>query len=105
VEGGVKVRNDKIEGPYVIAADLQMAGMITVGATVQSGVTLELTGTISGDVNVQRGARAIIHGTVTGIVRNDGYVDVNGKIGGLIDLSPEARSVIAPGAFVNGVRR
>jgi hypothetical protein len=98
-------RDDKIEGPYLITSDLRMGGMITVGATVRSGVTLELTGMIIGDLHVQRGAKAIIHGTVDGIVRNEGYVDVDGNIGGLIDLSPEARSVVAPGTLVKGVRR
>jgi cytoskeletal protein CcmA (bactofilin family) len=96
-------RNDKIEGPFLIEENLLFRGMITVGATVRSGVMLDLRGTITGDLDVERGARAIINGTVNGTVRNHGgCVELFGTVDAVVDLSPEAQTVVKPGALIKG---
>ena len=96
-------RSDKIEGPVLIEEDLLFRGMITVGATVRSGKMLDLRGMITGDLDVEHGAQAIIHGTVNGAVRNHGgYVELFGTVDEVIDLSPEAQTVVASGALIKG---
>lgn len=99
-------RNDQIEGPFFIENDLLFRGMITKGATVRSGVTLDLKGMIAGDLDVEHGARALIYGMVPGTVRNHGgYVQVFGVVGATVDLSPEARTIIEPKAVISGLNR
>src|SRR5580700_2342073 len=94
-------RNDKIEGPFFIEENLLCRGMITAGATVRAGVVLDLRGMITGNLDVERGARAIIHGTVDGTVRNHGgYVEIFGTVDRVVDLSPEAQTVVKPGALI-----
>jgi predicted acyltransferase (DUF342 family) len=96
-------RNDKIEGPFVIEENLLFRGMITAGATVRAGAVLDLRGMITGNLDVERGARAIIHGTVDGTVRNHGgHVEIFGTVDEVVDLSPEAQTVVKTGALIKG---
>jgi cytoskeletal protein CcmA (bactofilin family) len=91
----------KIEGPFSIEEDLTLHGMITAGATVQSGVVLHLHGTITGDLTVERGGQAIIHGTVNGTVfNNGGDVSILGTVDDVADLSTESRTLIDSGALI-----
>ena len=96
-------RNDKIEGPFLVEENLLFRGMVTEGATVRSGVMLDLRGMITGDLDVDSGAQAIIHGTVNGTVRNHGgYVQIFGTVDAVVDLSPDAQTVVEPGALIKG---
>lgn len=94
---------DKIEGPFSVEEDLLFGGMITVGATVRAGKLLDLVGMITGDLDVERGARAIIRGMVNGTVRNHGgYVEISGAVDEVVDLSPEAETIVKHGAQIKG---
>ncbi len=93
--------HNKIEGPYAIAEDLAVYGLITAGATLCSGVKLILHGTIAGNLIIEPGARAIVHGTVAGCICNDGgRAEIFGFVDAVEDLSPDAVTVIDPAAHV-----
>ncbi len=94
-------RNDKVEGPFRVDADLEFAGMVVGTLIVASKISLRLTGTAD-DLVVESGARAIVHGTVNGTILNEGgYVEVHGKVG---SIDPAANIRIFPGAMIGEVR-
>jgi hypothetical protein len=101
MRGRMKAVHDKIDGPYAITENLALYGTIAGTAMLCSGVRLVLHGTIAGDLIIERGARAFIYGTVTGRVCNDGgRVEIFGMADAVENRSPDATTIIDPGAHV-----
>jgi hypothetical protein len=102
----VREITDKIEGPFVFVEDTALHGMITVGATVPSGITVKVHGMITGDLIVEPDGKAIVHGTVNGAVRNrGGSVIIYGMVDDCSDEHPGAQTVIMPNAVVKAAGR
>jgi cytoskeletal protein CcmA (bactofilin family) len=91
----------KFDGPFTVANDLRLRGMIAGDATVASGVTLELHGMVTGDLFVEDGATVFIRGTVSGSVTNRGRVEVKGRIGGSLHDVDSGQSVVDPDAQIH----
>jgi hypothetical protein len=92
------VRSTKVPGPFRIAEDLRLYGVIAGDAHVASGAVLELYGVVAGDLILDANGQATIFDVVAGGVANRGRVDVRGVIvrafthlnGGTSSIAPEA---------------
>lgn len=101
----VESESGRIRGPYTVARDLSLTGMITGDATVAAGATFELRGMVTGNLTISEGASATIRGTVSGNLHNDGQMLLKGVVGGRISSGDHATTSIAPGASINGKRQ
>jgi cytoskeletal protein CcmA (bactofilin family) len=92
----VQTFNGQIEGPFTLADDLELRGMITGDAKVPAGKELVLLGMVTGDLTVEEGGTAIVRGTVGGSIVNGGRVEISGRVVGSLQNVDRGHSDVHP---------
>lgn len=92
-----------VAGPLTISDDYALRGMVSGDLVVERGGHLRLFGMVTGTLRIADGGSAVIRGMVSKDVLNAGQLEVYGMVIGRLDSTPEATTVIVPGAQINGV--